>query len=201
MRKKALSSHMPSFLSLIVVSLASFFWGRIAAAQVANQNEVKSDALTVYSEMSTTSSVVKTLKKGTRVIIRLQVTGAEGAWCKIAEGDQTNSLGYVLCSQLLRAIERQGSKPTSQMASVPVISGSAGAQISGTPRTGSFITSFERETIRPARRDPNIAYDLDPRERRCSLNESSQATHSCDEMAQNRRQKCDQDTRLHNGDP
>jgi hypothetical protein len=162
MRKQAFSSHVLLFFSLIFMSLAAFFVGRIASAQATNQGEVKSDTLAVYSEMSTTSSVVKTLTKGARVNIRLQVTGAEGAWCKIAELGQTNSLGYVLCSQLFRATEPHASKPTSQGASVPVISSSAGSQILATPRTGSFITSFERETIRPARRDPNITYDLDP---------------------------------------
>jgi hypothetical protein len=109
-----------------------------------------------------TSIVVKTLKKGDHVSIRLQVTTAEGDWCKVAETGQSNSLGYVPCSQLLRANKPQPSLPSSQASAVPVISGSAGAQISSTPRTGTFITSFQRETLKSTRKDPNIAYDLDP---------------------------------------
>lgn len=61
-----------------------------------------------------------------------------------------------ILATVLALTEPRASKPTGQGASVPVISGSAGA-----PRTGNFVTSFERETIKPARRDPNIAYDLD----------------------------------------
>lgn len=154
---------------LIVVTLALSFGSRRIPAQVAapsnkaaSQAEVKSETLAVHSGMSTTSSVVKTLRKGDHVSVRLQVTGAEGAWCKIAESGQANSFGYVLCSQLSRAPQPRVSKPTSQAASIPVISGSGGTQISGAPRTGNFITSFERESLRPARRNPNIAYGLDP---------------------------------------
>jgi hypothetical protein len=113
MRKQTLRSHALSFFSLILMTLALFFAGHIASAQAANLGEVKSETLAVYSEMSTTSSVLKTLKKGTYVTIRFQVTGTEGAWCKIAELGQINSLGYVLCSQLLRAAEPQVSKPAS----------------------------------------------------------------------------------------
>ncbi len=72
------------------------------------------------------------------------------------------SLIRVSCSQLFGMTEPQTANRTSQQGSVRVASDGAGTKTSSSPRTGSFITSFERGTIKPARRDPNIAYDLDP---------------------------------------
>src|SRR5450432_3648062 len=160
MRKKALRSYLMLFLLLILLNVTHFFEDQLASAQTSNPGEVKGDALFVYSEMSATSIVVKTLKQGDRVSIRLQVTTAEGDWCKIAEDGQRNSLGYVPCAQLLRASKPHAAMPPSQASTIPVISSSAGAQASGASRTGSFVTSFPRETLKSTQRDPNIAYDL-----------------------------------------
>jgi hypothetical protein len=162
MHKKALRSYLMLFLLLILLNLTHFFGYQLASAQTTNPGEVKGDTLAVYSEMSATSMVVKTLKKGDRVSIRLQVTTAEGDWCKIAEDGRRNSFGFVPCAQLLRASKPQAVMPPSQASAIPVISGSAGTQISGTSRTGSFVTSFPHETLKSTRRDSNIAYNLDP---------------------------------------
>jgi len=140
---------------LIVLALASSFGSGVALAQAANQAEVTSDTLAVHSRMSTTASVVKTLRKGDRVSVRLRVDGVEGAWCKIAESGQTNSLGYVLCSQLSSS-RPQVPNSAGPLTSVPVIVGS------GSPLTGNFITSFERERLRPSRPNQHVVYSLDP---------------------------------------
>jgi predicted Zn-dependent protease len=108
-----------SFFILILLSLGSFLPANSIGAQVIDQGEVKSDTVPVYSQMSRSSSVVKTLSKGDRVHIRLRVAGVEGAWCKVAELGQSNSLGFVLCSKLLPASPPQASNSTSRGASGP----------------------------------------------------------------------------------
>jgi hypothetical protein len=61
---------------------------------------VTSDTLAVYSRRSTESSVVKTLKKGEVVIIEFEIERTEGAWCRITEEGQTESMGNVQCEYL-----------------------------------------------------------------------------------------------------
>jgi len=63
---------------------------------------VKSDSLVVYEEMSTTSTIVKHLKKGDVVRVELEMQGSEGTWCLIIEEGQATGLGYVLCESLDR---------------------------------------------------------------------------------------------------
>jgi thiol-disulfide isomerase/thioredoxin len=63
---------------------------------------VKIDVLPVYSEMSTTSAVVKSLKKGDAVTLGFEIRQSDEAWCSIKEPGQTKRLGYVLCRDLDR---------------------------------------------------------------------------------------------------
>ena len=55
-----------------------------------------------------------------------------------------------------------GAEAAQAMKSLHFIGKTNDAQSSSTPRIGTFITSFELETIKPVRRDPKISYDLDP---------------------------------------
>jgi hypothetical protein len=150
-----------------VLALPAFFGGgallaQTGSSQTGDRAEVQSDALTVYSGMSTTSSVVRSLRKGDHVSIRLQVSGAEGSWCKIAESGETNSLGYVLCSQLKRVSQPRAQGTGSTTAHVPVIYGSTDSPRTDPSRADNLIASFDRGSVRVEQRDPNIDYSLDP---------------------------------------
>jgi hypothetical protein len=127
--------------------------------------EVQTDTLNVYSEMSTASRVVRSLKRGDRVNIRLQLTGAGGSWCKVAEGEQVNPLGYVLCSQLKRLTPQRPAEPRSAGGHVPVIYGdssNAEASNSDAPGTNDRTVSFDRSSVRIDQKNPNVDYNLDP---------------------------------------
>ena len=67
---------------------------------------VKADAVDVHSEMSSTSKVVKTIRKGDTVIVEFEMEGPGGAWCGIIEEGQADISGYVPCNSL----EREGTK-------------------------------------------------------------------------------------------
>jgi hypothetical protein len=126
--------------------------------------EVQADTLSVHSGMSTTSSVVKSLGRGDQVSIRLQVSGAEGSWCKIAERGQGKPLGYVVCWQLKRLVPQRTSGTGSRGGRVPVIYGdssNADTSNSDAPRTADRIVSFDRGSVR-IDQDPNINYHLNP---------------------------------------
>jgi len=162
---------------LTVLALSAFFGkGRVLAQTGSGQTgqskafqtgdaEVQTDTLSVHSEMSTSSGVARTLQKGDRVNIRLQVSGPEGSWCKIAASGQVNPLGYVLCSQLKRLAPERPSRTTSSGGRIPVIYGSsskADASDADAGRTDDPIASFDRGSVRVDQKDPNIDYSLDP---------------------------------------
>ena len=74
---------------------------------------VKADSLTVYSQMSTGSDVVRTLAKGDTVTVNYSIATEDGEWCSI-------SPGYVLC----RSLDRQQPPPvvtTPDPKSAPVV--------------------------------------------------------------------------------
>jgi len=87
-----------------------------------------------------------------------------------------NSFFAILALSLLFIVSCSSSSPKTTSPNAPIKAApthtvvrpdpheglTAGTQIPSTPRTGSFIASFEQETIKPAWKDPNIAYDLDP---------------------------------------
>lgn len=170
---------------LAVLVLTAFFENGAVVAQTGSsqkdigQNrtlqtdaaEVQTDTLTVYSGMSTASSVVRGLKRSDQVNIRLQVSGAEGSWCKIAESGQANILGYVLCSQLKRLAAPRASRNASTGGRAPVIYGSSGSSGADAPnpdasRTDDLIAPFDRGPVRIDQRDPNVDYNLDPSKER-----------------------------------
>src|SRR5579862_1684101 len=170
-----LSAHLAFLSFLILCVLVSFPGSGTVFAQAGTPAQVKSDTVSVYADMSETSDVVGTLKKDDRVIIRFRVGVSEAEWCKLAENAQADSLGWVHCSSLLiqapggaaaKAVRPSKSGQSDSSSSAEVINGSAGKQIPGAPRSGSFITSFERETLKPVKKNAHIAYNLDPRAER-----------------------------------
>lgn len=63
---------------------------------------VKNNAITVYSEMSTVSKRLKSLGRGEKVTVEIEVEGSEDTWCGIIERGQTAITGYVQCKYLER---------------------------------------------------------------------------------------------------
>ncbi len=72
----------------------------VAEGEAASQATVKGDPVAVYAEMSTTSKVLRSLRRGDKVTIHLATTGADGSWCSISEGGQGRRSGFVLCEFL-----------------------------------------------------------------------------------------------------
>jgi len=89
---------------------------------------VKTDTLTVFSEMSALSPVVRSLAKGEEVYVDLRVDQGNGRWCGIRIARQFSRLGFVDC----RSLERTG--PTQPTASAnpgtkPTAAGKGGAEV------------------------------------------------------------------------
>jgi thiol-disulfide isomerase/thioredoxin len=63
---------------------------------------VKSEVLMVYSEMSRSSGVVKSLKKGDALVVAFEIQAGADHWCKIREAVSSQWLGFVACQQIDR---------------------------------------------------------------------------------------------------
>lgn len=61
---------------------------------------VKTATLPVYSEMDPTSDVVRTLKKGDALVVKLEIANATGDWCSVSLPGASATLGYVSCGAL-----------------------------------------------------------------------------------------------------
>src|SRR4030042_2310879 len=72
------------------------------AVESCNSATVNNDAVTVYSEMSAVSKSLKSLARGEKVTVEIEVEGSEGTWCGIIERGQTTLTGYVQCKYLER---------------------------------------------------------------------------------------------------
>src|SRR5712692_2837789 len=96
----------PSTLTGLLLAFCLPLIGHLAAKAQSNQASgkatVKSDSLTVYSQMSTASSAVKSLKKGDEVKVDFEIKGMGEAWCSVRELAQSRRLGYVQCRYLER---------------------------------------------------------------------------------------------------
>src|SRR5438046_5714366 len=60
------------------------------------------DTLTVFTEMSRSSEVVRSLAKGDSVYVDLRIDQGGMKWCGIRMTAQTNRLGYADCKGLVR---------------------------------------------------------------------------------------------------
>ena len=63
---------------------------------------VKSETLPVYSEMSRSSRVLKSLKKGDALVVAFEIQAGTDDWCKIREARSIQWLGFVVCRQIDR---------------------------------------------------------------------------------------------------
>jgi peroxiredoxin len=79
------------------------FEAKAQSSQASGNATVKSDSLTVYSQMSTGSLAVKPLKKGDEVTVEFEIRGASETWCSLRDVAKSRRLGYVLCRYLERA--------------------------------------------------------------------------------------------------
>ena len=70
------------------------------AAESRSTATIKEEAVSVHSEASAHSAVLKSLKKGDRVIIGIELERGEGKWCGIIEQAHQDIVGYVPCNSL-----------------------------------------------------------------------------------------------------
>ncbi len=71
-------------------------------SQPAAQATVSADSTPVYSRMSTSSDIVKTLKKGDAVKVDFSISTPDTVWCSIVEPGRTDPTGYLPCRYLDR---------------------------------------------------------------------------------------------------
>ena len=92
-------------------------------AQDRGRANVKSDTLDVHADMSKASKVLLSLRKGEAVTVQFDMLASDGSWCYI-KAARTETSGYVLCSDLDRAAQREeqfSRRPPAETASVPEV--------------------------------------------------------------------------------
>lgn len=72
-----------------------------AEVSPAGSAKVVADEAALHEKASSSSRVVRALKKDEIVIVEIRIDGSEGQWCAIRFQDKEQASGYVLCSQLL----------------------------------------------------------------------------------------------------
>jgi len=83
---------LPLVLGALVYSVLT------AEVPAGTRATVNVESMAVYAETSTSSAVVKKLRKGDALVIDYSVVTGEGEWCGISG----SSRGYVMCHDLLR---------------------------------------------------------------------------------------------------
>ena len=119
------SSGAQRLLLLLATTLITPVIARGQASQMptaATDAVVKTDTVTVFSEMSSSSSTVGALKKGDSVYVDLRIDQNNLRWCGVRVGGQSVRLGFVDC----RSLEHVGEPhPTGSASSSARSSGSA----------------------------------------------------------------------------
>jgi thiol-disulfide isomerase/thioredoxin len=87
---------------------------------------VNSETLIVYSEMSHSSDVVKTLKKGDALVYGFEIQIHNDDWCKIREAGSSEWIGFVDCQQIERI-----KPPSFPSYSTEILRGTASGRPSG----------------------------------------------------------------------
>jgi len=103
LRRSALGRVVVLFL--LFAAAAPLLEAQISTAvdiKLPGRATVKSEALTVYSEMSRSSSAVKSLKKGDALVVAFEIQAGADHWCKVREVGSSEWLGFVACQQLDR---------------------------------------------------------------------------------------------------
>jgi predicted Zn-dependent protease len=117
-------------LLFVVLVMATFSGGAQDSAAATNAT-VMSESLPVYSRMSTSSTVVTSLKKGDKVTVTIEIKGTDLAWCSVRGVGESRAMGYVQCQGLERAVMAPTGTGTlpAVIAAGKVASGSAATQI------------------------------------------------------------------------
>src|SRR5262249_31941305 len=93
-----------SFCGLALFSVAGYAQTSPPALPAPNAT-VKADALTVYSDMRTSSMAINSLKRGDQVIVDFEFKTSAGRWGRVKLPSQKVRLGYVQCTGLDRKEE------------------------------------------------------------------------------------------------
>lgn len=88
------------------VWLAALGYGAQGAEDRVDAN-VKSETSDVHAQMSKTSKVLLSLKKGESVTVMLDMRTSAGCWSRVKVAAPTETLGYVQCSDLERPPQRE----------------------------------------------------------------------------------------------
>jgi tetratricopeptide (TPR) repeat protein len=123
---------------LAVAAIATLPFAIFAQTQqlptAATTASVTADTLTVFTEMSRSSEVVRSLGKGDSIYVDLRIDQAGMKWCGIRLTAQTNRLGFADCKGLVRT-------------SAPMVtggSGSGGSALGSGARSGPVEIPFAR---------------------------------------------------------
>jgi hypothetical protein len=100
-----LRNSLSGFVVLLLFSIRPLWCGTSEAAS--GGAVIRGDAVPLYSEMSASSPVLKSLKKGGPVVVDIEIENPEGAWCGIIEQGQTSIAGYVRCKNLERPLRKE----------------------------------------------------------------------------------------------
>ena len=95
----------------ILIALGVWFLGSevqgAKASEVADSATIKGDDVPLYSGTSSSGKVMKSLRKGDKVTVEVELEGPEGKWCGIIEQGQTAIAGYVSCDLLDRSSQKK----------------------------------------------------------------------------------------------
>ncbi len=94
---------MKTLLVLLYALAASSAPGNSQDSTAATNATVINESLPVYSQMSRFSKVVRSLKKGDKVTVDLELSGAGEPWCSLPRLGGSGGTGYVQCKGLERA--------------------------------------------------------------------------------------------------
>jgi thiol-disulfide isomerase/thioredoxin len=100
---KGSTSTVNTNLLLLCLLTATSVAGGAQGSSTAGNATVVSESVSVYSQASVSSKVVGTLKKGDRVTVDFEVSGAGQAWCSLSRTPGSSGVGYVPCKALERA--------------------------------------------------------------------------------------------------
>ena len=103
--------HLAWLVTALLFGFAAVWFAALGYGAQGAQNQgratVKSETVDVHADMSKASKVLLSLKKGESVTVQLDMLTSDGSWCYIKAAAPTETSGYVLCSDLERAPQRE----------------------------------------------------------------------------------------------
>ncbi len=135
-------------VSVFLCGLAVWVAAGRPATAADGESKVSVDSAEVHSQMSRTSPIVKTLKRGDAVVVELSLEGAGENWCSISEQATSRTLGYIPCAQ----IEMQKPDSAAWQRAEQAPRGAAAAQGVGKPPAGDPLAEILK--VCPALKNP-----------------------------------------------